>query len=310
MTIDSPPVRPHFALALVALASCSSPVTPAPPQETNTRPVPTLTDEDRVAAADCTSSWIAAATGRVVDNTGAPIEGASVGYCVFGNGLGNCLAYVKTTKNGWYNYPISKNYRCVDKAAVHALAPAATNQRLSESYCTPTLTPNRGVLDNATDEVLYRLAAPTSIPPLGDIKQSRTVTFPGDIEVTLTPDAITESDQYERLSAAPIDPAARPCFVPKDLTLDGLVAFSPNMNVAVFSDNPVKIGAKLPTTLPEGTAVDLYLLGGVGTQLDTEHAVEEGTLAKFGTGKVTGGRVVPDSGSELTALTVVGYKRR
>ncbi len=314
MTLSRPSPN-RLALVLVTLAGCSSPVVapPAPtPQETNTRPVPTLTEEDRVTPSECKQAWVAAVTGRVVDGTGAPIEGASVGYCIFADGLSTCLPDVKTNKYGWYNKPIDKAFRCVEKMVARAYSgPTATsNLRLSESYCRPALTPSRGVLDNVTDDVLYKLAAPTSLPGLDDAKKARTVTFPGNIEVTITPDSIVESDQYNYLSAAPLDLATRPCFVPKDLTLDGLVAFAPNMNVAVFSSNPVKIGFKLGTTLPEGTAVDLYVLGGVSTQIDADHAVEEGELAKFGTGKVTNGAVVPDTGSELPALTAVGYKRR
>ena len=300
-----------FACAL-ALASCSSgtaALAPTPSSDTSTRPTPALTEEDRVAPADCAAAWVAAATGRVVDNTGAPIEGASVGYCVFGNGLGNCLKDVKTTKNGWYNYPIETPYRCIEKLAVRIYAPEATKLRVSENYCKPALTPVRGVLDVATDDILYRLAAPTSLPAIGDPKASRTVTF-SDIDVTLIPDSIVEGDQYARMSAGVLDLKSPPCFVPKDLMLEGLVAFSPNMNVNVFGETINKIGFKLKTTLPEGTAVDLYILGGLATQLNADKTVDEGEFVKFGTGKVQSGKVVPDAGSELPALTVLGYRRR
>ena len=60
--------------------------------------------------------------------------------------------------------------------------------------------------------------------------------------------------------------------------------------------------------MPEGTAVELWLVGGTFTRLASGEDVEEGHFVPYGSGRVQGGQVVPDPGSELPYLSWLGYR--
>jgi hypothetical protein len=300
--------RVAFGLLAYGLAGCANSVdaTPAP-----LRPEVRLDEAERVAPATCAGAWTAAATGRVVDTKGRGIAGASVNFCVLANGNGTCLQPVTTQLGGWYTYPVPAPFRCMEKLTTRVLVDPARGLRLTESYCKEGLSPVRGVLDLTRDHVLDELAAPLESGPITTGSPVRRWRFAEDLEVTFDPEDVVEGADSARLSAGRVNVARRPCFVPASLALDALFAFAPNMNVLVFADRP-NIAFALPNVkhYPDGTEVDLYLLGGLATQLDKVVPVAEGAFVAFGVGVVRGGRVVPKPGSELPALTYVGYAKR
>ncbi|MBX3186333.1 MAG: hypothetical protein KF819_04925 [Labilithrix sp.] len=296
-------------LALGAFAAACSSSAPASEAPVVPRPTITLSETERTKPASCNASWLAGSTGRVTTDGGEILVGASVAYCAYHPDSAVCLPWVKTTEGGWYTVLVREPNRCMERLSVRVIPPEG--RRLSDAYCAPALSAIDGVLDLARDLRVYSLDAPTSLPPRGDAAQTRTVSFAGGLELTFAPDDLVEGDLYDKLSAAPVTDGERPCFLPPELALDGLYAFGPAMNVSVFAGKP-KVKFKLPNPkgLPEGAAVELFVLGGSGTQLDDTRAIEEGSFVSIGAGRVREGRVVPDPGSELPALTVVGYRRK
>jgi hypothetical protein len=279
--------------------------------DNGTPPTTGVSPADKAAPTDCAGAWTESAKGRVVDTKGSPLNGVSVGFCVYTKGSATCLQPEITGADGSYSYALGEGFRCLDKLAIRIASLPNSTERYSESYCRPPLAPKDGKLELTEAHVLHRLEAPSVLPPLGDPSKPRVISFASGIEFTLVPNDVAEGDLYARLSASELDPKASHCFVPPGLALDGLVAFGPNMNVNVFSGAP-NIDFKLPNSanLPEGTVVDLYVLGGLATSLDQNTAIEEGDFVKVGSGVARGQHIVPNADGKLPALTVVGYKRR
>lgn len=302
-----------LALAAVtfATAACSAAGGETSRQEPDTTPRPRLSvpDADRTKPASCGDSWLAGSTGRVTTDRGEVVVDATVAYCAYKSDNSVCLPWVKTEAGGWYSVLVDEPHRCVKRLSVRVIPPAG--RRLSEAYCAPPLGAPGGVLDLSADLRLYTLDAPKSLPPLGDPTVARTVSFADGLELTFAPDDMIEGDQYDKLSAGALADAERPCFLPDGLSMDALYVFGPAMNVSVFAGRP-KVKFKLPNPkgLPEGTAVELFVLGGSASQLDADRPIEEGEFTPAGLGRVEGGRIVPSPGSELSVLSVVGYRRR
>jgi hypothetical protein len=297
------------ACAAASCSSSSSSTTSVPPREDVPRPVVSLSDGDRQKPASCADDWLAGSTGRVTNERGDAIIGAKVGYCTYGRESAVCLPFVATEKGGWYSLVVDASHRCITKLSVRVMPPEG--ERLSEAFCAPKVTLKAGVLDLEPDLRVYSLRAPTALPPMGDPAKARTIAFEDGLELTFAPDDVIESDQYARLSAGPLPEGERPCFLGADVTMDALYAFGPAMNVSVFAERPkIRFALPNPKKLAEGTAVEVFVLGGSGTQLDMDHAIDEGSFVRIGTGRVVKDRVVPDPGSELPALTVVGYRRK
>jgi hypothetical protein len=300
-------------LGLLSATACSAAAPdssrPNARDQGSARPTLTIADGDRVTPANCKGSWVVGATGRVQDDAGNAIADMNVGFCVFAGTSSTCLAPGTTGSQGWFSYQIPAKFRCMENLIIRTSAPPFGSQRYAESYCKPALTPREGALEIELPQVLHALDAPMSLPPIGDPTLAHQVAFANGVEITLVPNDMAEGDLYPRLGSKVLNPKASHCFVPSGLALDGLIAFGPSMNVNVGSGAP-KMDFRLKTSLPEGSAVDLYILGGVGTQLDVTHGIEEGVFAKVGSGNVTAGSVRPDANSRLPALTVVGYKRK
>jgi len=300
-----------LACVTLATAACSSACGETSGQEPDTTPRPRLSlpDAERAKPASCGDTWLAGSTGRVTTDRGEVLVGATVAYCAYTSESATCLPWVRTEAGGWYSLLVQEPHRCVKRLSVRVIPPAG--RRLSEAYCAPPLGAPGGVLDLSADLRLTTLDAPTSLPPLGDPTVVRTVAFADGLELTFAPDDMIEGDQYDKLSAGAVTDAERPCFLPEGLSMDALYAFGPAMNVGVFAGRP-KVRFKLPNPkgLPEGTVVELFVLGGSASQLDADRPIEEGAFTPAGLGHVEGGRVVPSPGGELSVLSVVGYRRR
>jgi hypothetical protein len=289
-------------LAGVACSASSSEQESDPP-----RPSVTLSTSDREKPADCSHTWVAGATGRVVDSSGNRITGATISYCVYRGETGTCLAPATSGKGGWYTLLVPPEHRCVSDLAVRVFVPKERNLRLADTYCAPALAPQQAVLE-APDHVMLQLFAPTSQPKVADPKVARDFVFRDGLTLTITPDDLVEYDSVDALSAGPVDLSLPGCAAREPL--DALWAFGPEINVRILGGGK-KVPFKLPAKgLADGTVVDLFLLGGTGTMIDETRSAPEAKYVKYGTGKVVAGMVVPDAGSELPALTAVGYKKR
>jgi hypothetical protein len=298
-----------FATAIGCSTTSSSSNAPAArPADDTPRPVLALDDVDRAKPSSCDEHWLAGSTGRVTTDRGEVLVGATVAYCAYSKDLSLCLPWVKTEKGGWYSIVVDEEHRCLAELSIRVIPPEG--RRLSDVYCTPSLSPTSSGVLELSDLRVFTLNAPKKLPPLGDSSKTRTVAFDDGLELTFAPDDLAEGDQYEKLSAGPVNDLERPCFLPAGVTMDALYAFGPAMNVSVFADKP-KVRFKLPNPkgLSEGTEVEIFALGGSGSQIDVDHPLAEGAFESVGLGHVEGGLVVPDSGA-LPVLSVVGYRRR
>lgn len=263
-----------------------------------------LNADEQNKPASCRDAWVAAAVGRVQDERGRGVEGAYVGYCTKAD-TSVCLATVPTEKDGWYTYRIDANFRCVREIVANAQPKPADMGKFSPAYCKLALTAERGLLEVEEALTMYPLEAPNRPPGAA----RTTITFPSGLQLQLAKDDLLEDDRAEKLGAAILDLSELPCFVKPSDNLDTLVVFGPEINADIFRDKP-KIGFAVPTSLAEGTKVELLLLGGFTTFADQETQLDEGSFEPYGTGTVKDGMVVPDRGSELPALTALGIRKQ
>ena len=100
----------------------------------------------------------------------------------------------------------------------------------------------------------------------------------------------------------PLD--AAPCFTDQPSDLLSLWALGPESGI----DPGIAVRFPETTGLPDGTRVEVWLVGGTFTLLPSDEVLEEGVFAPIGTGTVRGGFVHSDPGSELPYLSWVGYR--
>lgn len=282
--------------ALALLGACAS--DPAGPA----RPPLELTLEDRLPDDTCTAHWVAGVRGRVVDELGAPVGEGFVQMCLrMEDGSQLCVAPSEIEPTGWYRVVLDPALRCVQQVTLRA---TRISERTSTTFCRTPMTPAYGVLDVYEDLVLHRLEQPVERPPMGDETTMRTLRFPSGLEMDVVPDALEFPTVYEQLAAGEVDPGTVNCFIEEAPALDGLWAFGPEAGVE--PGLPIRI----PETsgLPDGTRIELWIVGGTYTRLRDGTTVEEGHFVPYGTGSVQAGHIVPDTGSELPYLSWVGYR--
>jgi len=265
------------------------------------------------AARDETCSpdtWVAAVEGRIADEAGAGIIGAMAQLCVRTAGVNPQLICVRpepTTTDGRFSIAVPQSSRCMTRATLRALLPDTDR---AATYCDIDLTGIEGVLALEQALVLVETTRATTLPPLGDAAQARTVIFDDGLELDVVPETYRDiGPGYEALAARRIDPTAVPlCFVDDPADFEGLYAFSPEGDVAGPS---YSLRLPNPTGIPAGQPVELYALGGLTCHLADGATVPEGQWALFGTGTVRGdGTVIEASGTEgLPCLNWLGYTR-
>lgn len=286
-----------FCLALLLVPGCLS-----PGADGAARPPLDLTLADRMAPDSCTAHWVAGVRGRVVDPTGAPMIDARVQMCLRTEAnVQVCLRPEAIDPNGWYAVVLPEETRCVQQVTLRA---AMVAQPVSTTFCRAPMEPTYGVLDVWEDLVLHPLEVPAERPPMGDAASMRTVRFPSGLEMDVTPGSFEIPETYDRLTAGAVPLDAAPCFVDQAPPLLGLFAMGPE------SASIPGFDVRLPerTGLPDGTRVELWLVGGTYTTLSNGEHLEEGVFAPYGTGTVRGGQILSDPGSELPYLSWVGYR--
>ena len=270
----------------------------------DTRPALELSAEDRVADPACTGDWIAGVRGQVEDETGAPVSGAQVQMCLRLANLSQlCLEPQTTDENGWYAVVLPEPARCLSRVIVRATRTGGA-QRYGTSFLLTSTRPLYGVLDVAEPVALVPTQAPIEMPPMGDVSAMRTVRFASGLELEVTPEALDFQESYDFLTAGEVELSAAPGFTASAPGLTGLWALGPELG------SYPGMRFRIPNTrgLSEGARVDLFLVGGIYTELADGHYVEEGDFERFGSGVVRDGFIEPDPGSELPYLTWLGYR--
>lgn len=295
-------LRALVARSLLLLGSaCAS--TPSAPDASST---PDATSLDSGALPPCTGTELVQVRGRMVDEAGLPLEGARAQLCLrtvpvppSTEGTLLCVPPPSTDSTGRYVVDVPLAGRCVERAVLRALAPP---RAFATSYCPIDLTAAaRGELAIEPELVLHAVDA-ERVPERGDLAATREVLLGGGLALELAPDALSDPDDYERLAATRIDPS-RTCVGAR---YDGALALYPEAALS----RPARVRIANDHGYAAGTALELSLLGGLGTTLADGTFVEEGALAAFGTAHVTanGAWIESDPGSELPYLSWLAFR--
>lgn len=284
-----------IALACLLVPGCMSPGG----SSRSDRPPLDLDPAERIAPDTCSAEWVAGVRGRIVDESGAPVQEAIVQMCLrMENGSQLCQAPRPLVGDGYFAVVLPEETRCVRQVTLRA---TQVHQPVSTTFCRVPMTPVYGVLDVWDDLVLHRLETPVERPPMGDEGQMRTVRFPSGLEMDVTPGDFEFPDAYEDLTAGPIPVSAAPCFADGVSDLRALWAFGPESGIAPA------VPLRIPETtgLPDGTRVELWLVGGTYTTLPSGANLEEGLFEPYGTATVSGAMI---AGGELPYLSWIGYR--
>ena len=186
-----------------------------------------------------------------------------------------------------------------------AIRAVRTERPSSTAFCRVPMSPERGVLDVAERIPLHPVEVPTDLPPMGDPSSVRTVRFASGLELDVVPERLDWPDSYSYLRAGRVAPSGAPCFVddaPSDLHT--LWAIGPELAASPG------IVARIPADgLADGTLVELWIVGGIFTELSDGRMIEEGAFEPYGTATVRDGFIVVDAGSALPYLSWVGIRR-
>jgi hypothetical protein len=235
--------------------------------------------------------------GRVVDALGAPVDRARPQLCVRlieGDRL-VCLMPPFTNAEGRFEIRVPTEVRCMRSAAMRVLV---TGGSYGTSYCPIDLAPMAGVLELSEGIELFEVER-ASLPAYGDPGAVREVPLGDALVVTLAPESIGDEADHARLGAVRVDPA-RSC-VPAARALDGLLVSMPEKRLAA----PFRV---LATELPAGSRVELFVIGGLDTELADGTVVPEAELARLGAGTVSDdGTLTPEPTVLLPQLGWLGW---
>jgi hypothetical protein len=270
-------------------------------------PDPMLEAIDRTRSPSCPASsrWIVAVRGRVVDENGAPIEGAFVQSCLLLGGTDRrvCLRPSTSDADGVLTAIFPEENRCVDEVALRMLVPDST---LATGYCAVPEPDAEGVLVANRPLVLVDTAAPRERPPVGDEAAMRELAFDG-VALMASPQAIGV-DRYAEIGArvVPGSLATDTCLGGGE-PMDLLVAFSPESAVDVRAGLPATIEAR---GFSPGERVELFVLGGLATMLADGALVPEAEWHPFATATVAAdGTLATPSGAGVPHLGWLGLRR-
>lgn len=262
---------------------------------------------DRTPDPSCTGTWVVGMQGRVVDESGRGVAGAFPQICIRIAVTDRllCLRPYPAAPDGSYSILIPETERCMDRAAMRSLLPDAD---FAPTYCDLALTPSDGIVD-IPDVTLYATSAPTDLPPPGDLEAPRTVTFEDGLEIDVRPRGMMGGEPaYSSLAARRLSPSEAGC-ITRDI---------PSGAVAVYAISPeagVTGGAfpvRIPNSsgLPAGSAVEIYVLGGLSTVLPDGAPLAEAEWGLVGTGTVStdGATVESDPGAGLSYLSWMTFR--
>jgi len=249
-------------------------------------------------------------SGRVLDENGNVVPTARGQVCVRTAPENNliCLRPEAVDAEGRFVVQVPSNAGCVASAVMRIFS--TDEPAWTPMYCEAEVSqwavgydlqlPETYVLWE-TREAIARVDRPAD-------DERGTVTFEGGLQVDIRPSALAlGTDTYDVLRARALDPSSDGlCFLPAEgPELLGLWGFGPESNV-----NDELFPIRIPNTanLAPSTAIDLFVLGGLGTTTTRfGGGVEEGRWERFGGGTVdeTGEFIVSDQG--MPAFTWFGY---
>lgn len=286
-------------LGLVALSLCACDAT----MSSSARPTLALTDADRIADPSCDAAWVAGLTGRVLDADHRPFAGAYVQPCLaLGADGGNvCLEPTQTLDDGTFGIVLDPSMRCLERVAIRTLATPRDGRAWGVNFALPDLVPIDAVLDARDDIVLFAIEGATSHTPMGDGMQR--LSFPAGVELELRPSDLEDPAMFEYLALARVSLEQAPAFAAELPGLHALYNLGPESSLSPAARFSVAVEG-----LAEGSRVELFLAGGVYTELVDGTLVPEAEFVRFGEGSVRDGVVVPDEGAELPYLSWLGIR--
>ncbi len=253
----------------------------------------------------CTRTPILTAAGTIVDETGAPLEGALAQFCVeLEGGATSCIMPTPTDATGTFNVEVPEAVNCISAGAMRVFLPDGLH---ADTFAHVDVdSPTAGALSWETPLVVYATHAPVSLPEYGDGDTIRTVDFGDGLRVEVLPSALPIMRNYNELSARRIPLDQPPAFLSETPPLLGLYAFTS----ATILDTQFVVHIDNDTHLAPGTTVDLYALGGIYTILANGTQLREANFEQFGTATVSedGSEIVSDSGSGLPFFSWLGYR--
>ena len=259
-----------------------------------------LRDLDRTVDPACDDTWVAAAVGRVVDEQGNGLGDSKAQLCVHTEERFVCLGPPESKPDGSFVRIVEEmDLRCMTELGIRSLVP---NGPFATTYCDVPLRSENGVLYIDEPIVLYETQA-GELPPAGDENSIRDVRFADGLVLEVAPSQLGSA--YDQLRATRVDPADRPCFAQGHEGLRALYGFQPERAVG---GGGFRVRMPNHDNLPEGTEVELLILGGLETLLADGRQVDVAELEAYGRGTVVDNEVVSNDGSELPYLSWVGYR--
>jgi hypothetical protein len=255
---------------------------------------------------ECEVDWVEEVRGSVVDDAGAPVDGAKAQLCVhIGAPDGNliCLRPEDTDSDGRFAITTPNSTRCVSNGSMRVFKPGST---FATTYCPiDTASDDAGILEISDAVVLFETQPVAELPAYGDAASARAITFPVGLEIEeFVPEQLgfefTE-DAYNNLGAARVAPGtAGLCFV--DGEIEGLIAFTVEANL----ERSIAFALENVDEYAAGASIDLFVLGGLQTTIEGGDHVPETEWMHYGQGTVSddGATIV----GRLPAFTWLGYR--
>jgi len=254
----------------------------------------------------CGADWVIGVTGRVTDPSGNGLAGARTQLCITTPTNYLCLSPPTTNESGDFDIGIGDlSARCVVWSVMRT---TLYTDRYASSYCDLDPMPTDGLHVMDDPIIMHPVVPPTCLPGREPEDQARTITFGDGLAlVDLVPEQIANASYYLELAAAQVDLTGS-CMLDHAPSggLDATWGLRPDVNV----DEGVAVRFPNVTSLAPGARVDLYVMGGLSTNLRGDTPVEEGHWAQYGTGTVNaeGTFIDSDEGSLLPTLNWVGYQ--
>ncbi len=258
----------------------------------------------------CTGTVVDTVMGTVQNQDGNGIDMVAALLCIAKPGdRETCLDPEFTNGSGAFTISVPEEHQCQVGAAIHYIA--TQDFTLHGLYC-PVDISQGGTL--AVDPVVLRQAPQATRTALGDTSQPHDITSPEGVVLTVIPDDLYLWDfTYDDLRLLSWDSTSWgwPCFIDANDPPDALVALVPEFETAHETD-AVHIAFPNTQNLAAGTEVDLYGLGGVGTENWTGEEIEEAQWAKIGSMTVSNDETMirTAAGQGLPFCTWVGYKQK
>lgn len=252
------------------------------------------------------AQWVTEVSGTLVDETGTPSVGSKAQLCIrlAPTEMLLCLRPQDSNDTGYFAITVPANARCMDKATMRMVRPLDDR---AASYCALDLDVGSEWVNVAQPLGLFATQRATTLPAAGNLDQSRTVVFAGGLEMDVIPNKyFPGAGTYEELAAAAVQVDSNDaCTLAGQAPFDGVYAFSPEGD---FHD---RAALRMPNTqnLPANSAVNVYVLGGLGCTNDLGEELLEGEWTQIEDGTVSADGTTISVAPGLPCLSWVAYRR-